>query len=637
MAIEKMKEVNLISDADHIQNVLLKFKDLDYFHPELAQRIVDRVSGLKTLNQTNPYSETLAKIHEICESCQLQVDKNVHEISRIDLEQVNEQLNEMNEEFQLYVNARTDIQRIINEDKLALEQLLNVQDLDINFDHLFQCTYLKLRIGKMPKKNLDCLNKYGSRPYLWIKLSEDDKTVWILYMTTLLYEGEVDNIFSSLDFSRIRIPDFVHGKPAEAIETIREEIESNTKMLAHVEEKMEKFKAEKREQLSVYEVSLKGLSSTYELQKYVVVYGQRASISGFIPENKEEALKEVFKDYDKVEIEINDPYSDARLVPPTKLKNNWFVRPFEMFVEMYGMPAYNEIDPTPFFAITYCLLFGIMFADLGQGLVVSLVGAFAYHKMKLKLGAIMERIGIFSAIFGLMFGSVFGNEEILNPMFHALGFEEKPFEVLAPDFTMTLIIGAIVIGAILILCSMGLNMANHIHKKDWGGMLFSQNGLAGFVLYGGLLGGIAGMMLAGWQIFTPIYILLIIVIPVLVIFMQEPLERALNHEKLFPEGIGSFLMTNVFELLEIALTFLSNTMSYMRVGGFVLSHAGMMLVVSVLMEITGGAAPIVCIFGNIFVMALEGMIVGIQVLRLEFYEMFSRYFSGNGIAFKAIN
>ena len=180
-------------------------------------------------------------------------------------------------------------------------------------------------------------------------------------------------------------------------------------------------------------------------------------------------------------------------------------------------------------------------------------------------------------------------------------------------------------------------MANHIHKKDWGGMLFSQNGLAGFVLYGGLLGGIAGMMLAGWQIFTPIYILLIIVIPVLVIFMQEPLERALNHEKLFPEGIGSFLMTNVFELLEIALTFLSNTMSYMRVGGFVLSHAGMMLVVSVLMEITGGAAPIVCIFGNIFVMALEGMIVGIQVLRLEFYEMFSRYFSGNGIAFKAIN
>ena len=161
MAIEKLKEVNLISDADHIQNVLLKFKDLDYFHPELAQRIVDRVSGLKTLNQTNPYSETLAKIHEICESCQLQVDKDAKQLMRIDLKQVNEELDEMGNEFQLYVNAKKDIQKVIDEDKLALEQLLNVQDLDINFDHLFQCTYLKLRIGKMPKKNLDCLNKYG--------------------------------------------------------------------------------------------------------------------------------------------------------------------------------------------------------------------------------------------------------------------------------------------------------------------------------------------------------------------------------------------------------------------------------------------------------------------------------------------
>lgn len=637
MAIEKLKEINLISDVDHIQKVMLRCRDLDYFHPELAQRIVDKVSGLKALNQTNPYSETLAKIHELSESCQICPDCDVNSTMYIDLDELNEQLDQMQQEYQLMEEARTDIKTVIEEDQLALEQLIKVQGLDINFDHLFQCEYLKLRIGKMPKDNLDLLDKYDRRPYLWIKLGEEGRTALILYVTTLLYEGEVDNIFSSLDFSRIRIPDFVHGKPAEALEAIREEIESNKKMLVHVEEKMEEFKKEKREQLSIYEKTLQDLCSTYELQKYVVVLGHRASISGFIPEKKQDELKEVFKDLDEVEIEINDPYSDARLVPPTKLKNNWFVRPFEMFVEMYGMPSYNEIDPTPFFAITYSLLFGIMFADLGQGLVVALLGAIAYHKMNMKLGAIMERIGIFSAVFGLIFGSVFGNETLLDPMFHALGFEEKPFEVLAPDFTMTLILGAVVIGAILILCSMCLNICNHIHKKDWGPMIFSQNGIAGFVLYGGLLAGIGIMMITGKQIFTPAYIIPVIILPLLLIFMQEPLERALKHEEMFPEGIGGFLMTNVFELLEIALTFLSNTMSYMRVGGFVLSHAGMMLVVSVLMEITGNAAPLVCIFGNIFVMVLEGMIVGIQVLRLEFYEMFSRYFSGNGIAFKSIN
>ena len=637
MAIEKLKEVNLISDVDHMQDVMLQFRDLDYFHPELAQRIVDRVSGLKTLNQSNPYSETLSKIHEMCEHAQIQINSQADVIQHINLDELNAHLNKMKEEYQLYEDAREEIVKVIEEDQLALEQLMKVQGLDINFDHLFQCEYLKLRIGKMPKENLEILDKYDKRPYLWVKLNAEEKYVWILYVTTLLYEGEVDNIFSSLDFSRIRIPAFVHGKPTEAMEALREEIASNMQMLEHVESRMNTFKNEQREKLSIYEKSLKGLSSTYELQKYVVVYGHRASISGFIPENREDELKETFKNYGNVEIEINDPYSDARLTPPTKLKNGWFVRPFEMFVEMYGMPSYNEIDPTPFFAVTYCLLFGIMFADLGQGLVVSLLGAVAYHKMHLRLGAIMERIGMFSAFFGLVFGSVFGNETILNPMFEMMGFEEKPFEVLAPDFTMTLILGAVVIGAILILCSMCLNICNHIHKKDWGSMLFSQNGLAGFILYGGLIGGIGGMMLTGWKVFTPVYILFVIIIPAVIIFLQEPLERALEHEKMFPEGIGGFLMTNVFELLEIALTFLSNTMSYMRVGGFVLSHAGMMLVVSVLMEITGSAAPIVCILGNIFVMVLEGMIVGIQVLRLEFYEMFSRYFSGDGIAFKAIN
>lgn len=105
---------------------------------------------------------------------------------------------------------------------------------------------------------------------------------------------------------------------------------------------------------------------------------------------------------------------------------------------------------------------------------------------------------------------------------------------------------------------------------------------------------------------------------------------------MFPNGFGGFFTEAFFELFEIVLSYITNTMSYMRVAGFVLSHAGMMLVVSSLMEMTGNAGPIVFIFGNIFVMALEGLIVGIQVLRLEFYEMFSRYYTGDGIPFKTL-
>ena len=106
---------------------------------------------------------------------------------------------------------------------------------------------------------------------------------------------------------------------------------------------------------------------------------------------------------------------------------------------------------------------------------------------------------------------------------------------------------------------------------------------------------------------------------------------------MFPDGFGAFFTEGFFELFDVLLTFITNTVSYLRVGGFVLSHAGMMLVVYTLAGMVGGFGYwIVLVLGNIFVMVLEGMIVGIQVLRLEFYEMFSRYYEGGGRPFESM-
>lgn len=106
---------------------------------------------------------------------------------------------------------------------------------------------------------------------------------------------------------------------------------------------------------------------------------------------------------------------------------------------------------------------------------------------------------------------------------------------------------------------------------------------------------------------------------------------------MFPEGFGAFFIEGFFELFEICLSYVTNTISYLRVGGFVLSHAGMMMAVTMIMEMCGGfVGLLIGIFGNILVMCLEGLVVGIQVLRLQFYEMFSRYFNGNGISFTAL-
>ena len=132
-----------------------------------------------------------------------------------------------------------------------------------------------------------------------------------------------------------------------------------------------------------------------------------------------------------------------------------------------------------------------------------------------------------------------------------------------------------------------------------------------------------------------LYVVLLIVLPLAAILFKEPLGKIVRHMAARPaEGMGAYLTEGAFELFEVVLSFFSNTMSFLRVGGFVLSHAGMMAVVFTLSEMVSGAAsPIVIVAGNLFVIGMEGLIVGIQVLRLEFYELFSRYFDGDGKPF----
>ena len=208
---------------------------------------------------------------------------------------------------------------------------------------------------------------------------------------------------------------------------------------------------------------------------------------------------------------------------------------------------------------------------------------------------------------------------------------------MSPENTMTLLMAAIGLGIVLILISMTFSIVLNFKKKNIGEAILSQNGLCGVTFYVAVIGAALGM-LTGMHFVNIFYILILIVLPLILMFLKEPLIRKLEeHGEMFPNGFGAFFVEGFFELFEVVLSFITNTMSFLRVGGFVLSHAGMMLVVYTLAEMVGGFGEIiVLILGNVFVMCLEGLIVGIQVLRLEFYEMFSRYYEGNGIPFKTI-
>ena len=330
---------------------------------------------------------------------------------------------------------------------------------------------------------------------------------------------------------------------------------------------------------------------------------------------------------------LEDDNNNVVHQPPTKLKNPKLFKPFEMFVRMYGLPAYNEIDPTVFVGITYAFIFGAMFGDAGQGLCLLIGGYLLYHFKKLDLAAIVSCAGFFSTIFGLLFGSFFGFEDLIP----ALWLRPVDSMTTVPFIGKlnTVFIIAIGFGMLLILVTMVFHIINGMKAHDPENTWFDTNGLAGLVFYGAIVL-ILVLFMTGHALPAGIVIALMFVIPLVLIALKEPLSKLVQKRADFmPKEKGMFIVQTVFEMFEVLLSYFSNTLSFVRIGAFAVSHAAMMEVVLMLAGAEAGTPNwIVIVLGNIFVCGMEGLIVGIQVLRLEYYEMFSRFYKGTGREFK---
>lgn len=637
MAIAKLKLLEIEFPAEQYDSVLMKLINLDGFHPEYASKFADSVQGLSVLNRENPYADLIARMEEARDGYHLDLKCQDVDNTRINIIQADTFFCNVLEQVTKIEKVKEDLQQMIEENEATISQLSHMINAEVDFDTLFSCHYLQVRFGRIPTVNLDKLQYYGAQEFLFKTFHKGAKETYCMYMTTETKAPEIDNIFSSLYFERIHIPEFVHGTPEDALKVLKEEDETAKNYLVVLDERIKDLFNQSIDEMNhIYSISKK-LNETYDAQKYVVVFGKNAAVYGFAEDKDAEKIKNEFETIEDVHVEIKPAMGDSRLTPPTKLKNNWFSRPFRMFVEMYGVPSYTDFDPTNLVAISYTFLFGMMFGDIGQGIVLSLVGYIFYKWKGMQLGAVGMRLGISSTIFGFVFGSIFGSEALFEH------FMEPMFLPMESENTMTLLMAAIATGVILIIISIAFNIILNFKKKHWGDLLFSQNGIAGLVFYVSVLLMVANMLVGlELPIGGTLYIILLIAMPVVMIFLKEPLSYKLEGEKMFPHGFGAFFTEAFFELFEVMLTFIANTMSFLRVGGFVLSHAGMMMVVYTLAQMVAGGTAItfsyllVVVIGNVFVMCLEGMIVGIQVLRLEFYEMFSRYYEGKGKPFISI-
>ena len=475
---------------------------------------------------------------------------------------------------------------------------------------------------------------------IFVKGIQDETTVYGAYFVAPANLQKTDAVFRSLHFERIEIPALYEGSPEEASQKLLKEAYDIQKKIDELDKDAADMLSKKAPQLVWAKQRLEELAHNFDVRKmaarvedkkedYYILCGWMAE------EDVVRFMKEAEQD-DKVFVVVEDDHDSYFGEPPTKLENPKLFKPFEMFVGMYGLPSHDEIDPTLFVGLTYSFIFGVMFGDVGQGLLLVIAGALIYHFKKIPLAGIIATAGVFSTIFGVMFGSIFGFENLIEPLWL------RPIDHMTTlpfvGKLNTVFIVSIAFGMGLILVAMVLHIINAFREHDTKGAWFDPNGVAGFVFYGSIVAVIV-LFMTGHQ--TPAGVVLAVMfgVPLLLILFKDPLTSRLQKKaEKMEEGKIMFLVEGFFELFEMLLSYFSNTLSFVRIGAFAVSHAAMMEVVLMLAGAESGNTNwIVIVLGNLFVCLMEGLVVGIQVLRLEYYEMFSRFYKGSGRKFEPYN
>ncbi len=636
--IEKMKFLSITGPKADIDRVVNDYLSKYEIHLENAMAQLTQVQHLSPYIQINPYRDLLAKVNEFASLLGDQGNVPIQDISLEEiqplLDSLGEKISELRQECDRLMAKQTSVTEDIN-------RLFPFSSLPEDVDKLIHYRFVQVRFGRIQKEYYEKFNTYvyDDLDTMFYPCREDSDYVWGLYFVLWTKMEQVDAVFSSMHFERIYLKkDFYHGTPQALCSKYNRKLEELQRQYDKRQEEIQNLLKEDASMILSAQAALNALSTNFDVRKVAACVKEHQEtfyiLCGWMTENDASAFMKDIEDDPKLFCVIEDDKNKISCKPPTKLKNPKIFKPFEMYVKMYGLPDYHEMDPTIFVAVTYSFIFGVMFGDVGQGLLLALGGFFLYKKKHLDLAAIIGTAGIFSTFFGFMFGSVFGFEDIID----AVWLRPAEAMTLVPGLgnMNTIFVVAIIFGMFLILLTMVFHVINAVKTRDVEGTWFDQNAVCGLVFYGTLTAS-AILLLTGNPLPAAAVLIVLFAVPLILIMLKEPITRLI--EKKTPAIEGSkpmFFVQSFFELFEIMLSFLSNTLSFVRIGAFAVSHAAMMGVVLMLAGAEGGGSInwIIIVLGNLFVCAMEGLIVGIQVLRLEYYEMFSRFYKGSGKEFR---
>lgn len=623
------------SGSVHIVNALSEINQNNFtiMTPEQDTNILMNLNFIEQYNKPADVSDGVKKIEELMDFFRL--DRKIYSSKLKNYIEFPGLIGTIESIYNDVSGCRKDYnnkQEEIRKAKKLKEYIEKVRDVKLDINVLKSMKLFSFSLGKFSKENYSKLkdNKENISSIIY-SICPDEGCQVVMSITPKILEAEVDRIFKSLNYEEITLPDNLSGTPDEIVLELTETINRYNDDLELIKKEIDKLK----DKYSRFIGECYGRAKLYEkvqlINNEVACTPEFFYMAGWVPVSEKKNIENRLSKFGDRLIVMFKPQSEvsSSITPPTKLKNNLFVKPFETIVDMYGIPSYNEADPTSFVAISYMIMFGCMFGDIGQGFIFLLAGILMTLKNReSNFGGILSRLGLSSMFFGAMFGSVFGNEDIFP---HLL---IKPL-----DNINAVLIGGIALGIVFTTVSFVYSFINSSKRKDFEGGVLDKNGAAGFLFYWLILltalsmVGVPGIKVPLNGAVTALCVLLLLMV------FKEPLANIITGRRpLYNEAISDYYIESGFGVIETLLSMLSNTISFIRVGAFALNHAGLFIAFATLADMMKSKAGNISILvlGNIIIIGLEGLIVFIQGLRLEYYELFSKYFEGDGMEYSPV-
>lgn len=512
--------------------------------------------------------------------------------------------------------------------------------LTVPLEAVRQLRSAKVYLGTVPKGRAE-EQLLSLTNMVWSLPSKDTKRVLVAFILPASQTQAFEALAQQMDWRSVDLPDRINGQPEKELLDVQRRLDEVDGKLAEMRRQVLGLAHQVGTQLAEADFVVSAKLYLLECLHYLQATSQVAIITGFVRRRDVGRLEKLVdrKELGPVVLRLYPAEEKAKelgLEIPVQLSNPRLLRPFQQLVQTYGLPRYDESDPTLVLGMTYSVMFGFMFGDVGQGLVLLLIGALltfgwtllpALTKSDLRpLGNLITLCGLAATVLGLLFGTVFGSEKMIPPLWvHPM---EHINQILAAGTAF---------GVLLVSLGLALHLYNNWKRGDRFETFFGEFGLFSSLTYWFALAGLTLILLG-----SPINGL----VPLWILTAMAAVVFTLGHHYGWlsegEQGSNRSVVSTVLSVFDVGLRYVTNTVSFIRLSAFALAHGALGItiyaVADSLREFPLGTLwwTVTVIVGNILVIGLEGLVVGIQALRLEFYEFFSKFLSGEGKPFSPL-